>query len=456
MIHSDKDPISAVATAAGRGGIGILRLSFSADKAESFIRSLFGEKVSLQPRHVHLLPVLGENDETLDQAIVLFFPGPHSYTGESVIEIQAHGGPVLMGMIQRAVLKRCASLGLRMAEPGEFTKRAYLNGRIDLAQAEAVADLIDAVSESAVQAAGRSLSGEFSRSVRTIAEDVNTMRAYVEATLDFPEEEVDSLASSGIDDKISAAIAALRAVMANAKQGSILREGISVAIVGSPNVGKSSLLNALAQEEVAIVTDIPGTTRDRIEHWISLNGIPVKMVDTAGVRETSDVVESKGIERTLAEIRRADVVLHLKDASGAVETDAAVLQKVLAEVRPGVPLMTVCNKADLGRDRAAEGELLISALTGTGIDELKEKLLAAVGMTSTTDGLFMARERHLACLAEALNHLEAAQMIGTDSGMPELLAEELRLTGRALGSMLGETTADDILGMIFSKFCIGK
>ena len=281
------------------------------------------------------------------------------------------------------------------------------------------------------------------------------MRAFVEATLDFPEEDVDSLSSSGIDDRMRKATDALQAVLSNAKQGSILREGVSVAIVGSPNVGKSSLLNALAQEEVAIVTDIPGTTRDRIEHWISLNGIPVKIVDTAGIRNTSDVVESKGIERTLAEIRRADVVLHLKDVSGAVESDAEVLARVLNEARPGVPLMTVCNKADLGGS-AGDGELLISALTGEGIELLKEKLLAAVGMTTTTDGLFMARERHLICLNEALDHLKAARLIGTDSGMPELLAEELRLCGRALGSMLGETTADDILGMIFSKFCIGK
>lgn len=455
MIHSDKDSIVAVATPAGRGGIGILRLSFEKNREQAFIERLFGNNTVLVPRHAHLLPVLGEKGECLDQAIVLFFPAPHSYTGESVIEIQAHGGPVLMGMIQRAVLRRCADLELRMAEPGEFTKRAFLNGRIDLAQAEAVADLIDAVSESAVQAAGRSLSGDFSRSVRAVSDSVNTMRAFVEATLDFPDEEVDSLSSSGIDKRMSEAAGALRAVLANAKQGSILREGVSIAIVGSPNVGKSSLLNALAQEEVAIVTDIPGTTRDKIEHWISLNGIPVKMVDTAGIRNTSDLVESKGIERTLAEIRRADVVLHLKDALGAVDGDTEVLSKVLNEVRPGVPLMTVCNKSDLG-GKAKEGELMISALTGEGIGLLKEKLLAAVGMTATTDGLFMARERHLICLNEALDHLEAARLIGTDSGMPELLAEELRLCGRALGSMLGETSADDILGMIFSKFCIGK
>ena len=316
MHHSDKDPIIAVATAAGRGGIGILRLSF-------------GKALEAQIVYAHLLPFLGTDGGVLDRAIVLLFPAPHSYTGESVLEIQAHGGPVLLSLIMRTCLEKCRDLGLRMAEPGEFTRRAFMNGRMDLTQAEAVADLIDAVSESAVQAAGRSLSGEFSNAVRDVDGNITELRAFIEATLDFPEEDIDVIGSEKVRTRLVQAETGIRAILENARQGQVLREGVTVAIVGSPNVGKSSLLNALAQEEVAIVTDIPGTTRDRIEHWVSLNGVPVKMVDTAGIRTTDDVVESKGIERTLVEIRKADVVLHLKDASGLIRDDTEVLDKVL-------------------------------------------------------------------------------------------------------------------------------
>lgn len=335
MSNSDKDPIIAIATASGRGGIGILRLSFKKALASNFIEALFGSHVVLKDRYAHLLPFYDLEGQILDRAIVLYFPAPHSYTGESVIEIQAHGGPVLMSMLLRVCLEKGRALGLRMAEPGEFTKRAFLNGQMDLAQAEAVTDLIDAVSESAVQAAGRSLSGEFSKRIKKVDEEVTELRAFVEATLDFPEEEIDVLSSTVVTKRLEGVRASLVKILSQAQQGSILREGVTVAIVGSPNVGKSSLLNALAEEEVAIVTDIPGTTRDRIEHWVSLKGVPVKMVDTAGIRDTADVVESKGIERTLAEIRKADIVLHLLDASGQVSDDAEVLRKVLSEVRQG-------------------------------------------------------------------------------------------------------------------------
>ena len=442
MHHSDKDPIIAVATAAGRGGIGILRLSFGKALEAQIVGRLFGENCTLKARYAHLLPFLGTDGGVLDRAIVLLFPAPHSYTGESVLEIQAHGGPVLLSLIMRTCLEKCRDLGLRMAEPGEFTRRAFMNGRMDLTQAEAVADLIDAVSESAVQAAGRSLSGEFSDAVRDVDGNITELRAFIEATLDFPEE---VQAETGI-----------RAILENARQGQVLREGVTVAIVGSPNVGKSSLLNALAQEEVAIVTDIPGTTRDRIEHWVSLNGVPVKMVDTAGIRTTDDVVESKGIERTLVEIRKADVVLHLKDASGLIRDDTEVLDKVLKEVRHGVPLITVNNKVDLCESAASDGEIAISAKQGVGLSELKARLLEVVGMAATTDGVFMARERHLQCLKTAAEHVSRALLLIDCDPMPELVAEELRLASRALGEILGETTTEDILGMIFSKFCIGK
>ncbi len=456
MILGDKDPIVAVATAAGHGGIGILRLSFPGAMDGEFICALFGDEKTLTPRHAHLMPVRGMDGAVLDRGIILYFPAPHSYTGETVIEIQAHGGPVLMNMLMKAVLAKCEHLGLRLAEPGEFTKRAFLNGRMDLAQAEAVADLIDAASESAVEAATRSLSGEFSKKIRSLADETNELRAFVEATLDFPEEEIDNLSAGRILERACGVRAALEDVLQNACHGSVLREGVTVAIVGSPNVGKSSLLNALAQEEIAIVTDIPGTTRDRIEHWVTIGGVPVRMVDTAGIRKTTDVVESKGIERTLSEIRKADVVLHLTDASGGVPDDDAVLARVLAEVRPGVPLVHVCNKTDLVSGKDDGMTICISAKTGEGLAVLKKRLLTEVGMAGSTDGLFMARERHLHCLRTALHHMDAALLIGTDISMIELLAEELRLAGQALGEILGETTADDILGLIFSKFCIGK
>lgn len=458
-MHADKDPIAAISTAAGRGGIGIVRLSFSGRDAE-FIQALFA-RPSLEPRRATLLPFKDAQGAKLDDAIVLYFPAPASYTGESVIEIQAHGGPVLMKLIMRACLERCEQLGLRLAEPGEFTKRAFLNGRMDLAQAEAVSDLIDASSESAAHAAARSLSGEFSVKVREIGAQVNELRAYVEAMLDFPEEEIDHLAAGRIFSRIIDAAEALRRVMHEAKQGKVLQEGLAVALVGSPNVGKSSLLNAFAGEEIAIVTDIAGTTRDRIEHWVAVEGVPVRMIDTAGVRETSDVVESKGIERTLKAVSEADVVLRLVDASGAIADDAQVLATVMANLRKNAPLITVANKADKVDEARLEairssGRLVLSVKTGLGMKALKEALLNAADMSNTTDGLFMARERHIACLRAAAGHLEAAQGMQGDFCMMELLAEELRLAGTALGDILGETTPDDLLGIIFSKFCIGK
>ncbi len=458
-MYSDKDPIVAISTAAGRGGIGIVRLSFEKEKSACVLEALFGHS-DLTPRYAHLLPFADAEGELLDKCIVLFFQAPASYTGESVVEIQAHGGPVLMKLILRACLEKCAHLGLRLAEAGEFTKRAFLNGRMDLAQAEAVTDLIDAVSESAAHAASRSLSGVFSKKIEHLGDGVNELRAYVEAILDFPEEEIDHLSSGRIFERIDECLVELDEIFSKAHQGKVLNDGVSVALVGSPNVGKSSLLNALAGDDVAIVTEIAGTTRDRIEHWVTINGVPIKMIDTAGVRETVDIVEAKGIERTLQALGEADVVLHLVDASGEIPDDVQVLETVRRCVKKTVPVITVANKSDkavrAGKLALEADCCFISARTGEGLDALKKQLLSVVNMQNSTDGLFMARERHLACLREARAHLSLASEMKGEFCMIELLAEELRLAGNALGEILGETTADDILGMIFSKFCIGK
>lgn len=460
-MHSNKDPIVAVSTAAGRGGIGIVRLSCEGKLAPLFLVKLFG-KTDIKPRYAHLLPFKDDRGELLDTCIVLYFQAPASYTGEAVIEIQAHGGPVLMQMILRACLKKCRDLGLRLAEAGEFTKRAFLNGRMDLAQAEAVSDLIDAVSESAAHAATRSLTGQFSLCIQHLGGQLNELRAYVEAILDFPEEEIDHLAEGRIFERIAECIRELEDLFSKAQQGKVLKDGVSVALVGSPNVGKSSLLNALAGDDVAIVTEIAGTTRDRIEHWVTIEGVPIKMIDTAGVRETNDVVEAKGIERTMQALTEADVVLHLIDASGDIFDDGKVLETVRSVVKATVPVITVANKIDkLSSVSTTQFEenankYFISVRTGQGLEALKKALLAVVNMQNSTDGLFMARERHLACLGEARAHLVAAADMRSEFCMIELLAEELRLAGKVLGEILGETTADDILGMIFSKFCIGK
>ena len=467
MLHSEKDPSLAIATPSGSGGIGIIRLSFPSELETAVFEALFPDGFTPKPRYAHLHSFYGFQGEKLDDLIVLFFKGPRSYTGESVIELQAHGGPVLMKMIQKACLDRCKSLGFRLAEPGEFTKRAYLNGRMDLAQAEAVADVIGAMSESALQAAQRSLSGVFSEKVRSVDEQLKELRAYVEATLDFPEEEVDHLNRGHIFEKLDQAYEQLVDILQNAQSGKVLREGVMVAIVGSPNVGKSSLLNALAGEEVAIVTDIAGTTRDKIEHWIAIDGVPLCVVDTAGIRETDDTVEKKGIERAMAEVEKAEVVLYLKDASGHISDDAETLERILKKTRSNVSIVTVLNKIDacnhvqalIDAERQVNSSakvLGVSVKTGDGLDALRSTLLEAVGMQTQSDGLFMARERHLKALETALGHVAQAIAFGENVTNIDLLAEELRLASESLVEILGEFVADDLLGMIFSRFCIGK
>ena len=455
MMKSDSDPIIAVATALGRGGIGIVRLSFPSTLNEVILKSLFGDR-QVEPRYATLINYKNCHGEQLDQLIALFFPAPHSYTGESVIELQAHGGGVLLQMIVRDCLERLAPYGLRFAEAGEFTQRAFLNGRIDLLQAEAVTDVIDAMSSEAAKVAVKSLSGKFSEVISNIGTRLDELRAFIEATLDFPEEEVEHLQSGHIEERLHQIQNDFHQVYRNAQQGSVLRDGLTVAIIGSPNVGKSSLMNCLAEEDIAIVTDVPGTTRDKIECWITLAGVPIKVVDTAGIRQTDDIVENKGIERALGEIRKADVVLHLRDASGQVEQDPALLAKVLSEVKEGTPLLTVWNKSDLCWREDVGNDLRISVKTNEGIDALREYLIKLAGVESTTEGIYMARERQLKCLIETNKHIDRAlESLQHQLGL-EIVAEELRLAGRRLGEILGETVSDDILGLIFSKFCIGK
>ncbi|MEG1969193.1 MAG: tRNA uridine-5-carboxymethylaminomethyl(34) synthesis GTPase MnmE [Burkholderiaceae bacterium] len=462
MIASDRDPIVAIATAPGRGGVGIVRVSAGAARLEPLIRAVLGDR-DLQPRHAHFRPFRSGDGTAIDEGIALLFPGPHSYTGETVLELQAHGGPVVLRLLLARCLEAGRAIGLRLAEPGEFTRRAFLNDRMDLAQAEAVADLIDASTESAARAATRSLAGEFSQRVHTLVGDVIELRALVEATLDFPEEEIDFLEAADAHGRLGRLRSQLDELARASRQGALLREGMAVVLAGSPNVGKSSLMNALAGEDVAIVTAIAGTTRDRIEKTVQVQGIPLNLIDTAGVRETDDEVERLGIERTLNEVAKADVVLHLIEASRAEgeQADAEVLARVKARIGRGVPVLTVVNKIDRvkGEPRVDGEHIYLSARTGAGIDGLRAELLKVAGWEAQTaaDGVFLARARHLAALGVATEHLQlAAAHAERGNAALELLAEELRLAAQALSTITGEFSADDLLGVIFSRFCIGK
>ena len=463
-MFSDRDPIAAVATAPGRGGIGVVRVS-GADLAPVIEGLLGAERAGrLAPRHAAYAPFLDAQGKAIDEGIALLFPAPHSYTGETVLELQGHGGPVVLQMLLARCLEAGRPIGLRLAAPGEFTRRAFLNERLDLAQAEAVADLIDASTEAAARSANRSLAGEFSQRIHALVEALLELRTLVEATLDFPEEEIDFLQAADARGRLAAIRAQLDDVLARARQGAVLRHGLNVVLVGAPNVGKSSLLNALAGEEVAIVTPVAGTTRDRIVQPVAVQGIALNMIDTAGLRPTDDAVERIGIERTLAEVARADVVLHLVDATRPA-ADAEVLEQVSRHAGRDVPLLTVLNKIDLaGQPPRADGERIwLSAKTGDGLDGLRLALLEVAGWTASTSGetVFLARERHLQALAQAREHLAAAAACadaehGYGNAQLELFAEELRLAGSRLSEITGEVTADDLLGRIFSRFCIGK
>lgn len=463
MSNNDSDPIVAIATAPGRGGIGVVRLSFgrAGEAAASHaMHALCGQL--LHARHASYVPFIDATGEALDRGIALYFPAPHSYTGEHVLELQGHGGPIVLQLVLQRAVEVGREFGLRLAEPGEFTRRAFLNDKLDLAQAEAVADLIEASTEAAARSAGRSLDGAFSREIHALVEDVITLRMLVEATLDFPEEEIDFLEAADARGKLARIRERLDAVLADARQGALLREGLSVVLAGQPNVGKSSLLNALAGAELAIVTPIAGTTRDKVSQTIQVEGIPLHVIDTAGLRETEDEVERIGIERTWGEIGRADVVLHLLDArEGVTPGDEAIS----ARFPPRVPVVRVLNKADLAGvgasvkeiDGASVREILLSAKTGDGIALLRDELLKIAGWQAGSESVYLARERHLIALRTAREHLAlAADHADQNAQSLDLFAEELRLGQDALSSITGEFTSDDLLGVIFSRFCIGK
>ncbi|MCO5118227.1 MAG: tRNA uridine-5-carboxymethylaminomethyl(34) synthesis GTPase MnmE [Burkholderiaceae bacterium] len=458
---NDARPICAIATPSGRGGIGIVRASGKG--IAKLVESVCGRL--LPARQASYLPFLDADGGTIDQGIAIWFPAPHSYTGEDVLELQGHGGPVVMQMLLARVLAAGAPLGLRLAAPGEFTERAYLNDKLDLAQAEAVADLIDASTEQAARSAQRSMSGEFSQRVHGLRDGLIELRMLVEATLDFPEEEIDFLERADAEGKLRAVRESLAATLAVARTGALLRDGLNVVLVGEPNVGKSSLLNALAGAEVAIVTPIAGTTRDRVAQAIQIEGVPINIIDTAGLRESSDEVERIGIARTWDEIGRADVVLLLGVAEPGPEApaDPPLAAEVLERTGPRVPVVHVWNKIDLaGLPAASRGEgtergVWLSARTGEGIDGLRHCLLELAGWQGAGESQFIARERHLVALREASGLLDEAVALGWREGQGlELFAEELRLAQEALGAITGEFSADELLGVIFSRFCIGK
>jgi len=451
------DPIVAIATAPGRGAVGIVRAS--GRDLSSLIAAICAKP--LTPRVAHYGPILDAQGQALDQGLAIHFPAPHSYTGEDVLELQAHGGPVVLQLILARCLEAGRGIGLRLANPGEFTARAFFNDKLDLAQAEAVADLIDASTEAAARSAGRSLAGAFSKEIDGLAQRIIHLRMLVEATLDFPEEEIDFLERAGARRQLADIRTQLDDVMARARQGALLREGLRVVLAGAPNVGKSSLLNALAGAELAIVTPIAGTTRDRITETIQIHGVPVHVIDTAGLRDASDEVEKLGIARSWQAIADADAVLFLHDLSRAddprARADDEAIADELARAHAAEPLH-VFNKRDLAPDHPLPpGALALSAQTGAGLDALRDALLERAGATHVPEGVFIARTRHVEALARTDEHLQLAQAHADqrDAAL-DLFAEELRLAHGALGEITGQFTADDLLGEIFGRFCIGK
>ena len=477
MLSRHQDPIIAIATAPGRGAVGIVRLS--GPDLKPWADAFFGK--TLQPRQAHYLPFNDAKGEAIDQGLALFFPAPHSFTGEDVLELQAHGGPVVLQLLLARCLEAAQAIqaptdkplleGLRLARPGEFTERAFLNDKIDLAQAEAIADLIDASTSAAARSASRSLSGDFSKEIQSLRERLVHLRMLVEATLDFPEEEIDFLKKADAQGQLDRLQTQLQQVLARTQQGALLREGIKVVIAGQPNAGKSSLLNALAGAELAIVTPIAGTTRDVVQQTIQIEGVPLHVIDTAGLRhgEDIDTVEQIGIERAWAQIEAADAVLFLHDISRAhlpdyAQADADIQASLTAQLPDTVQVVHVWNKSDLsGKEgtalpnNRAHHALRLSAKTGAGLGELRSQLLEAAGWQPGSEGLYLARERHVQALKRVQLHLEMAHLhLGAQAQSLDLLAEELRLSQSALNEITGEFSADDLLGVIFSSFCIGK
>ena len=446
-------PIIAIATAPGKAGVGVVRIS--GKNLAAIIQALF-QKV-LQPRQASLCTLRDSAGQTIDQLIAIYFSAPASFTGEDVLELQCHGGPQLLELVMRRCLELGKNEGLVIAEPGEFSLRAYLNNKIDLAQAEAIADLIDAQSEAAVLGASRSLQGAFSDDINGLIEEITQLRILVESTLDFPEEEIEFLENAQARERLKAVKTKLQDLRTGAKQGKILRDGIQLVLAGAPNVGKSSLLNRLAGEEVAIVTPIAGTTRDRVKESIHIDGVPIHIIDTAGLRETKDEVEARGIERSWEAIRTADLVIFLTDPSSASD---GLRGQILEELPSKCPVLDVLNKADLltgSSQSSPTGAILISAKTGDGIGALRQKILEIVGWGGTQEGAVLARRRHLDCLERAAEHIEKSEQFAANGNNSlELFAEELFLAQNHLGQITGKLLPDDLLGKIFSQFCIGK
>ena len=477
MLSRHQDPIIAIATAPGRGAVGIVRIS--GPHLKTWADAFCGKP--LQARQAHYLPFNDDKGEPIDQGLAIFFPGPHSYTGEDVLELQAHGGPVVLQLLIARCIELAESVnphtgkvllqGLRLAQAGEFTQRAFLNDKIDLAQAEAIADLIDASTSAAARSASRSLAGVFSQEIHTLRDSLVHLRMLVEATLDFPEEEIDFLQKADAQGQLERLQSQLEKVLVRTQQGALLREGIKVVIAGQPNAGKSSLLNALAGAELAIVTPIAGTTRDVVQQTIQIEGVPIHIIDTAGLREGEgiDEVEQIGIQRAWAQIAGADAVLFLHDLTRShdpayLQADLKIQESLAAQLPHGVTLLNVWNKFDLAPDAStprnsdkASHDIDLSAKTGLGIDRLRAKLLQTAGWQPASEGLYLARARHVQALKRVQTHIEMADAhLRAQAQSLDLLAEELRLSQTALNEITGEFNADDLLGVIFSSFCIGK
>ena len=469
MLARHHEPIVAIATAPGRGAVGIVRVSGRG--LGGLIQALCGR--ALKAREATYLPFRDADGSAIDHGLAIHFPAPHSFTGEDVLELQAHGGPVVLQLLVQRCLQAAASpdaatgkpvlAGLRVAQPGEFSERAFLNDKIDLAQAEAIADLIDASTEAAARSASRSLAGDFSREIGQLREALIHLRMLVEATLDFPEEEIDFLQKADAQGQLDGLQARLAQVLQRTRQGALLREGIRVVIAGQPNAGKSSLLNALAGAELAIVTPIAGTTRDVVQQTIQIEGVPLHVIDTAGLREGEgvDAVEQIGIERAWGQIEQADAVLFLHDLTRVANADYAAADEDIARslsqrVPAAVPVIDIWNKADAANAAGREG-VVLSAKTGDGLQALRQRLLHEAGWQQASEGLYIARERHVQALLRVREHLELAQLhLSAQAQSLDLLAEELRQAQNALGDITGEFSADDLLGVIFSSFCIGK
>jgi tRNA modification GTPase len=447
---SDTDTIAAIATPPGRGGVGIIRIS-GVD-----CQRIGGRILSQLPphRHAQYQPFHALDGSVIDEGIAIYFPGPHSFTGEDVLELQAHGGPVILDML----LSECLQAGARLARPGEFSERAYLNDKLDLAQAEAIADLIDASSEQAARAAVRSLQGEFSKRINDLLTELIELRMYIEAAIDFPEEEVDFLADQQLQQRMQQLDQHLQALLQATQQGALLHEGMTVVIAGQPNAGKSSLLNALAGIDRAIVTHVPGTTRDVLHEHIQLNGLPVHIIDTAGLRQTDDEVEKIGIERAWTEIEKADrILLVIDDRDGLTDEDKHIQQ----QLPTGPGLTVVRNKCDLsGKPPSIQTEpvteICLSAKFQQGLDLLRQHLMDCVGYQASGEGEFIARRRHLHALQKTAAHVAESYKQLTQAKAGELAAEELRTAQQHLSTITGEFSSDDLLGKIFSSFCIGK